>query len=403
MLTDVHRTHRDVEFAYAFMEDGTALLYKIADGEAHMVPALYLGDAEAHEAFQAIRHSAEIDHAPDSMHLLMSWVPNEGGVEPDPPIGIPKMLTASVKAMQTLFVRTSERGVGGVAIPFMLSSHGPQLLNYVYTVTDPLTRELPYGTVVPHGTAERGGYGISVSQLSEKDGLFVYWLQRPGGTVFIRRDAGDDVYNFEGRPRDFVQAVKRELDRDVSLFFGEAGPTQPHSLRLMFDENGAACLAVASSDVDFTLSWLNMSEDSFRTAPFSLPVGIGTEQAAPPAGFKGTVIDEGATLSLSAEDVNGKSVEMSLAATDVDLLIRHLAQLRAAMTDKVPIVPDSGVYPVSLDPAWRTNPNLHPAFPGVCLGLRDDGLGWQMYLLPPDEARALGEYLVGYEKASPQT
>lgn len=403
MLLDVHTTHRDVEFAYAFVEDGTAVLYKIADGVARSVPALYLGDADAYEAFQAIRHAEKIDHAPDAMHLFIAWVPKEGLREPDPPIKIPKMLTESIKAMQTLFVQTSERGVGGVAIPFILSHQGPQVLNYVYAVSDPLTRELAHGTVVPHGTAERGGYGISVSQLAEKDGVFVYWLQRPGGTVFIRREGGDDVYDFEGRPGDFVQAVKQELDRDVSLFFGEVAPAEPHSLRLMFDENGVACLAVASSDIDFTFSWLHMSEDSFRMVPTALPVGIGTQQAEPPVGLQGTITNEGKTLSLTAQDDNGKSVEIPLAATQVDQLIRHLSQLRASMTEKVPSAPDSGVYPVSLDPTWRTNADVHPAFPGVCLALRDDGLGWHMYWLPPHEVRAVGEYLASYEKGSSRT
>ena len=403
LLTAVHQTHRDVDFAYAFFEEGKAVLYKIADGIAQKVPALYLGDSAAHESFQKIRHSEEIDHAPDAMHLFMAWVPKETPDEPDPPFEIPTMLTDSIVAMQTLFVRSSDRGVGGVAVPFVLSERGPVVLNYVYTVTDPVTRELPYGSVVPHGTAERGGYGVTVSQLNERDGIFIYWLQRPGGTVCIRRADRDVVHDFEGGPDDFVQAVKRELGRDVSLFFGASAPSKPHSLRLMFDENGTPCMAVASSDTDFTISWLHMSEDSFRTAPATLPVGMGTESAEPPAGLQGTVIDEGKTLSLRVQSSDGKSAEIPLAATDVDQLVRHLAQLRATMADKVPLAPDRGVYPVSLDPAWRTNPNVHPAFPGVCLMLRDEGLGWQTYLLPPNEVSGLGEYLIKYGKGVEKT
>lgn len=286
LLTEVHMTHGDVDFAYAFVEDGEAHLYKIADRSAQRVPHLYLGDAAAFSAYQEIRLSSQIEHAPDAMHQFLTWVTDKNGRQKKPREEIFRSLGSSVRAMQSLFVRNSDRGVGGVAIPYLLTSRGPELINYLYAVTDPITRVLPPGSIVPHGSAAQGGYALSVSELPERDGLFVYWLQRPGGTVFIRRSDVDDVHEFEGSPSKFVENVKRELGREISLFFGERSPAPPHSLRLMYAEDGIPCLAIASSDVDFTFSWLHMAPDSFKTPSIELAVGIEAQQSCPPRDSK---------------------------------------------------------------------------------------------------------------------
>lgn len=395
VLTEVHMTYRDVEFAYAFIEDGTAKLFKIADGVAEQVQTLYLGDSSAYEAFQAIRHSEEIDHAPDSIHMFFAWLSDQMSDERSNSI-IPRLLISSIVAMQKLFVRSSDRGVGGVAIPFVISDRGPELLNYAYSVTDPITRELAFGSVIPHGTAEQGGYGVVVSQLAEKDGIVVYWPQRPGGTIHLRSKDRDDIYFFDGGPSEFIKAVKCKLGRDVSIFFGDgaSGTNEPHSLRMIFDEKGLPCQAISSSDTEFSFSWLNTSEESFKMPFAELPIGIGTEFAEPPDGLQGTVTGDGERLKFSANDPNGLSVETSITAQQVDQLIRHLAQLRGQMKDKVSSDPEGGVYPVSLNPTWRTFANVHPAFPGTCLSLRHEGLGWLMYWLPQHEAKALGEWIV---------
>lgn len=119
----------------------------------------------------------------------------------------------------------------------------------------------------------------------------------------------------------------------------------------------------------------------------------------PPEGFQGFVENGGKTLALRADDSNGGSAEVPLTASQVDQLIRHLSQLRATMTDKVGAEPEGGAYQLSLDPAWRTLSNVHPDFPGACLALRDSGMGWQMFWLPPHEASGLGEYLVTHFKS----
>jgi hypothetical protein len=46
-----------------------------------------------------------------------------------------------------------------------------------------------------------------------------------------------------------------------------------------------------------------------------------------------------------------------------------------------------------LDPAWRTEPPVHPSLSGITLRLRHPGFGWLTFLLPWHEVKKLGEWL----------
>ena len=53
--------------------------------------------------------------------------------------------------------------------------------------------------------AKAGGFGLSVTEFGRGNGMVVYWLQLPGGTVFMRRENGYDACEFRGAPSEFKQ------------------------------------------------------------------------------------------------------------------------------------------------------------------------------------------------------
>jgi hypothetical protein len=46
-----------------------------------------------------------------------------------------------------------------------------------------------------------------------------------------------------------------------------------------------------------------------------------------------------------------------------------------------------------LDPAWRTEPPVHPSLNGITLRLRHPGFGWLTFLPPWHEVENLGKWL----------
>ena len=70
---------------------------------------------------------------------------------------------------------------------------------------DPILTQLGPGSAVPHGTAEAGGFGLSVTELGKRNGVVVYWLQMPGGVVFVREPETYTEHEFKGPPRNSLE------------------------------------------------------------------------------------------------------------------------------------------------------------------------------------------------------
>ena len=47
---------------------------------------------------------------------------------------------------------------------------GAFMCGYGYSVSDPIFDRIAPGSIVPHGTAEAGGYGLSVTELANEKG-----------------------------------------------------------------------------------------------------------------------------------------------------------------------------------------------------------------------------------------
>jgi hypothetical protein len=74
---------------------------------------------------------------------------------------------------------------------------------------------------------------------------------------------------------------------------------------------------------------------------------------------------------------------ISLTAQELEKQMAHLAQLRASMTDKVPVEPPP-IGPVMVDPRYAVRTD---SLTKTCLlRMRHDGYGWLDFELPPQEA-----------------
>src|SRR5258708_6398187 len=187
-LIEVQRTY-PVDFAYGYVDHLGPHLFRLTGGVAEGVPALQLGAEGAFEQFQYIRHRMEIEPVPHSISTFMM-----GTRSADKP---PESLHHATTAMLRLFSERAERDVGGAAIPYLLGPTGAYLCGYSYSVSDPITPDLQRGDLIPHGTSHGGGFGVSVTEFDNDRGIIVYWLQKPGGTVYLRTSSGYDTIGID--------------------------------------------------------------------------------------------------------------------------------------------------------------------------------------------------------------
>lgn len=396
-LLQEHLNGQHADFMYAYIEDGVPHLYCIKDGAATNSAAAYIGSHDAFSAFQEIKHARALNPVPDAMEMLIGGVSGTPQLSADDKPQLYTNITTAIHAMQKLFYKSSERGVGGTAIPYIVTSAGARVYNYGYSVTDPGINALKPGSLVMHGTPQLGGYGVSVTELRERDGIVIYWLQRPGGTVWVKSADWYQPHHFSGSPSEFREAIKRTLGREVDIWFGDQEQGTPESLRVLRDHAGRPRLMLAESRGSLSFSWVQGSADDFSISSSSIKIGDVTmldENGTSDAKVAVTRSEDGltATLTMSKNMENTDNVELS--AGDLDGLIRRLARVRSEMSPEVAVELDEGtMLDARIDPLWRTKPVLHPGIAGELLILRHAGLGWLAFLLPPHEAVALGNYL----------
>jgi hypothetical protein len=175
-LLDNHLANPSVDFAYGYVDKEKPHLVRISQGKASELLTFHIGIIDAFEHFQRIRHDAEVHPIPEAVVIFFA-----GSRAPDP---VPAALNAAITSMLRLFAERSERDVGGWPLAYHLTSHGAFLSGYSYSASDPILTKIGPGSVVPHGTTEAGGFGLSVTELGHGDGVIVYWLQQPGGASF---------------------------------------------------------------------------------------------------------------------------------------------------------------------------------------------------------------------------
>src|SRR5437660_1615118 len=118
VLLGAHALDHAVDFAYAYMDHGEARLYLVSAGHAAQVETLHLGEHDAFETFQRIRHDRRLDHPPDAIITLMSGVAGYGETPP------PAELRRAILAMQRLVQVKQGFTAGGLVVPYIVSDAG---------------------------------------------------------------------------------------------------------------------------------------------------------------------------------------------------------------------------------------------------------------------------------------
>jgi hypothetical protein len=165
----------------------------------------------------------------------------------------------AITSLLRVFAERTERDVGGWVTGYFLCKDGAFLCGYGYAVSDPILKKVGPGSAVPHGTAAAGGFGLSVTEFRAREGVVVYWLQRPGGTVFVKEPDGYAEHDFEGTPSEFLARASEALGRKVEIFFGDKPTGQPQTITIMRDENGVPSMAVANDRGSLSFSVLNVA------------------------------------------------------------------------------------------------------------------------------------------------
>lgn len=392
-----------VSFAYAYIDAAGPHLYRIADGEALELTTFHLGVTDAFDHFQRVRHDNEIDPTPRAVRTFITGSTASSS--------LPDGLSIAITSMLRVFAERQERDVGGWVTPYFVTSSGTFFCGYGYAVSDPILTKIGPGSLVPHGTAEAGGFGLSVTQIGNKEGVAVYWLQQPGGLIFSRTDDGYKVSTVEGRPSQFIERASAETGRKIDLFFSDDPHGPPESITIMRDQNGVPSMAIAVSGKAFSVSVLNVAN------PFTSQAAIDftgqTELISRPVlteHFRVTLSEDRNAVSVALLSDMENPVGVSATANELDALISGLGEKRWMLRE---YVPDNHAHAIAsgsmrrelmvVNPGWRTELPIHPALNGITLRLRHPGFGWLTFLLPWREARALGEWLVKNSPPQPGT
>jgi hypothetical protein len=377
------------DFLYMFLDEGVARLFKMSKGKALEVPATHIGEKSAFEQFQKIRHATELDPVPKSFENFFLWsrLPSE----------IPDALFEATISMLRLFLQRSERDVGGWAVAYVLMPEGAYMCSYGHGVSDPILDRMGPGAVVPHGTAEAGGYGLSLTELGDLEGMVVYYLQMPGGLVLIREKHGYRTVRINGAPAAFRAQASDLLGTPVEILFGEDTPLGlPESIIILRDADGQPVATIAKRRNNLSFSVLNAATPFKADANLDLSGGqIGTEPVIVENLGRALANDRShVTVQLMNDDkVIGES---TLSADELDIVISALGQFRADLYPQMRPEPDQspGAREILVvDPAWRAVPSPHAEIDGIVLRVRHPGFGWVSFLLPRHEGLALGKWL----------
>lgn len=396
-LLESHCQNSSSDFAYGYMDEAGPHLVRVSQGEAQELATLHLGLTDAFNEFQRIRHDAEIRAIPEAVSIFFT-----GSRATNP---VPPGLDSASTSMLRLFAERSERDVGGWPVAYQLTSEGAFLCGYMYSASDPILTRIGPGSLVPHGTAEAGGFGLSVTELGRGDGLVVYWRQLPGGTVFRKTADGYEVLKFDGTPSTFKERVFAATGQPVEIMFNDqpAGPLE--SITVMRDERGVPSMVLAKHGDAISFSVLNVGT-TFRTRAM---VNFKGGEEDKPGGMLATdrlsvaLNDDKSTATIDLLSEGTPSTRIELQPSELDAALAVLGEARAIMHGQVAVEPpqERGTRELMvLNPAWRTSSELHPSLSGIILRLRHPGFGWLTFHLPPHEAHALGDWLT--KNAPPQ-
>lgn len=381
---------RNVDFAYAVMASGVPRLFKIADGIIQEVKALYLGSHPAFEKFQRIRHEGVWDYPPNSYLTFLC-----GGAARDP---FPESIDHVIRAMGSLFVSSSDRTVGGIAVPYVLSPHGVEFVSYAVNVTDCIADQLQTGNPIPFDTPEGRGFSMSVTELAEHGGVAVYWLQKHGGAVFVRNPGNYDRFEIAGDPEDFRHECHTRFGKEAPTWFG-SGESQPiKAIGSQPDQADRFNFWTSSPKSSFSLDWIPEGEPyagnvlmEYRTPDSSNEIAIDPSTCR----IVSAKLSDDARLARIDIVIGQETSSIEVDAKHLDRLIAELGRVRATMLEAVEggfLGPHKKERAIAR-PAFHAEEANLPGLSGVALALRHPGLGWISFVLRTDQVLALAKFL----------
>jgi hypothetical protein len=363
-LLKLNREYLSVDIAYAYLDSAGPHLFRISTGAATELATCHIGSTPAFERFQQIRHRKDVDPVPGSFATFFS---GSRGKEP-----VPEALLSATSAMLRLFSDWPERDVGGFALPYFLTWEGAFLRGYGYSVSDPIAPQMRAGSIIPHGTAEAGGFGLSLTEWGAHEGIVAYWLQRPGGILFQRTSDGCRQINIPGDPKEFLGAAEAALGHPVQMLFrGDdqsalRGP--PDKVTVIRDEQGKPAFSVAMHGRQMSVAALNVQTE-FRASGFTEPdlsQSVTLDQS-----MKATVNEGGKAATIQLTDLQGNPVDqLTIGAEHVENILKVLGKTRGAMKPEVAAEPISQTAMVMenvvVDPRWQTD--IPRVFRASCFG-----------------------------------
>jgi hypothetical protein len=381
-----HLQYPSVDIAYGYVDEQGPHLFRISEGAARELATFHVGNSGAFVHFQRIRHAAEIDPAPKAVEIFML-----GASAP-----IPEPLHIATVAMLRLFTENPERDVGGWALPYMLTPDGVFLCGYAYSVSDPILADVAPGSLVPHGTSEAGGFCLSVTELGHGEGLVVYWRQLPGGYLFVRNGTAIEKIKIVGNPSEFKEAALRAIGKPVEIWFGDKPVGRPDSVTMMTGDDGKPAIAIARRGNNLSFSVLNVETFFHSKASINFSPDRKMQDGIVLGNLKISLAEDNGSAALEIVQDGRSIARASLQASELETLLAHLAEMRAAMPTQIAPEPPTGPGAqelVIVDPAWRTDFSIHPDLDGILIRLRHLGFGWLTFLLPHHEAKSLGSWL----------
>jgi ATP-dependent protease ClpP protease subunit len=259
-MFEKRRGHKELGFAYAWF-DGETHLVRIDNDRVDQVRVLHLGNDDAFGKFQHIRHDPQLIHPPDALRTLQIATSDSNFQMSGDGLDL------AISALWLLFSSRQEHDVGGWVIPYILTENGASVVSYVYSTSDAILSRLLPGDIIPHGTATGGGFGFSLTELSDHTGFVAYWQQLPGGLILRKQHSTIKSISISGSPLEFKEKAKAAIGMAVDLWFGEDKLRRVIGTRELLDDHGKPRVRMLThEDGSYALQWVKRTSESFQAS-----------------------------------------------------------------------------------------------------------------------------------------
>jgi hypothetical protein len=180
--------------------------------------------------------------------------------------------------------------------------------------------QISSGSALLHGSAEQGGFALSVTEFASGAGIAVYQVQQPGGSIFLKRDNGYEQLKFVGVPSDFKKQVETATDQTVDLWVSDEPMDQLDRVSILRDESGNPVVAISHRGNSFSISALNVNTP-FRSVAKIKPQSSNSKEitvSTTDGEIKITMGEELKDVTFALKPRENQSAQLKLDAADRD-------------------------------------------------------------------------------------